>query len=114
MNPKNLNLDFARQHLQTGDIAFYRMTRRFGLGWLTERLISWWQNSPYIHVGLIVVKEGEPWVIDMSASAGGRELPLADDLLDYCVDIYRVNRKLDHIHYGSCRRGGHGAVRKGV
>ena len=93
MNPKYLNLDIARRYLRSGDLVFYRMTKKFGLGWITERLISWWQNSPYIHVGLIVVKDNEPWVIDMSASAGGRELPLVDDLPNYSVDIYRVNRK---------------------
>jgi len=93
MKLTRLPIDAAIPHLQSGDIAFYRVTRKFGWSWFLEKAISWWQNSPYIHVGLILIKEDGPWVIDMSAFSGGREIPLAGDLEDYEVDIYRANQE---------------------
>ena len=83
--------------LRSGDLVFYRATgRRWSLGWIVERLISWWQHSPYIHVGILEMKNGVPWVIDMSAAqGGGREEPLSGDLADYDVDFYRVSRPVN-------------------
>lgn len=81
--------------LKTGDLMFYRR-RKFSLKkllpWLRDCFVSWWQHSPYIHVGLIEIKSGDtPWVIDMSTN-GLREVLLADELADYDVDLYRLNR----------------------
>jgi hypothetical protein len=90
--------------LKTGDLVFYRITRRWNLSRIFENIVSWWQNSPYVHVGIIEVKDGKPWIIDMTSTKNGRQEPLADDLVDYDVDIYRVNRDFNkRIHFtGEC------------
>jgi len=91
---KKLTLVQALPYLRSGDLAFFRVTKRWRFcAWIQEKITAWWQNSPYIHVGIIEMKGGVPWLIDMSASAGGgREEPLQSDLADYDVDIYRLNR----------------------
>ena len=88
-----LAFDKASHFLQSGDLVFFRVTKRWKLRtWIQEKITSWWQNSPYIHVGIIEVKDGIPWILDMSAAAGGgREEPLRADLVDYDVDIYRIS-----------------------
>jgi hypothetical protein len=95
-----ITVEQALPLLKTGDLVFYRITRRWNLSRLFENVVSWWQNSPYVHVGIIEVKDGKPWIIDMTSNKNGREEPLADDLVDYTVDIYRVNRDYNRrIHF---------------
>jgi hypothetical protein len=48
-----LSLEQALPLLKTGDLVFYRMTRRWNLSRLFEHVVSWWQNSPYVHVGIV-------------------------------------------------------------
>lgn len=71
--------------IQDGDILFYRPK---GLG----RLIAWWTASPYIHCGVVRLKDGVPFVLDFSFWSGGfRETLLCGELNQYdgLLDAFR-------------------------
>jgi hypothetical protein len=83
--------DFGRRNFQEGDLLFRRGRGYISLARLGSCLVARLCDSPFSHVAVVVLVQGNAWVYDMGED-GLRKMPFEVWMLDTLEDTLAVKR----------------------
>jgi hypothetical protein len=72
----------VRDTLKSGDLVFYSSHNSLG-----DKLIKWWSESKYSHVGMVWAVAGRVFLLEASARGGVRMVPMSSRLPDLIIPM---------------------------